>query len=44
NKLGAEVMSVPFAKQIDVSNLPKGAYHLKIVNGDMAVTKNFLAQ
>jgi hypothetical protein len=42
NKLGAEVMSVPFAKQIDISNLPKGAYHLKIVNGDMAVTKNFL--
>jgi len=44
NKLGAEVMSVPFAKQIDISNLPKGAYHLKIVNGDLAVTKNFLVQ
>ena len=44
NKLGAEVMSVPFARQIDVSNLPKGAYHLKIVNGDVAITKNFLLQ
>ncbi len=44
NKLGVEVLCLPFANQIDISNLPKGSYHLKIINGDMAVTKNFLVQ
>lgn len=42
--LGAEILRKPFARSIDVSALPSGAYYLKIVNGDIAVSKKFVVQ